>query len=62
MRGGIRFLELRDTDIFVLLLHPGGLNSVACGREFGYAAALGKHILPVLVADGVSTNLLPLEL
>jgi hypothetical protein len=28
-------------------------------REYGYAADLGKSILPVLVAEGISTNLLP---
>jgi hypothetical protein len=53
---------IRDCDVFVFVLDPNGLNSVACRREFGYASALGKPVLPVLVADGVSTNLLPPEL
>ncbi len=53
---------IRDCDVFVFVLDPKGLNSVACQREFGYASALGKPVLPVLVADGVSTNLLPPEL
>ena len=53
---------VRDCDVFVFLLDPKSLNSTACKREFGYAADLGKPILPVLVSDGVSTNLLPPEL
>ena len=54
--------NIRDADVFVFVLDPDGLNSTACQREFGYAAALGKPVLPVLVAEGVSTNLLPPEL
>ncbi len=50
---------IRDCDIFVFLLDPESLNSTACKREYGYAADLGKPILPVLVAEGVSINLLP---
>jgi hypothetical protein len=53
---------VRECDVFVFLLDPRALNSTACQREFGYAADLDKPILPVLVADGVSTNLLPPEL
>ena len=54
--------SIRGCDVFVLILEPGSLQSEACTREFGYAAGLGKPILPILVADGVSTNLLPREL
>ena len=53
---------VRDCDVFVFVLDPKSLASTACKREFGYAAMLGKSILPVLVAEGVSTNLLPPEL
>jgi hypothetical protein len=53
---------IRSSDIFVFLLDADGLNSTACQREFRYAAALGKPVLPVLVAEGISTNLLPPEL
>jgi TIR domain len=53
---------VRDCNVFVFLLDPKALSSTACEREFSYAADLGKPILPVLVADGVSTNLLPPEL
>ena len=50
---------VRNCDVFVFVLDPEALNSTACKREFGYAADLGKPILPVLVSGGVSTNLLP---
>jgi len=49
--------SVRSCDVFVL--DPAALNSTACKREYIYAAALGKSILPVLASDGVSTNLLP---
>ena len=51
--------QVRNCEVFVFALDPESLNSTACKREYQYAAALGKPILPVLVADGVSTNLLP---
>jgi hypothetical protein len=41
------------------VLNPQALDSTACTREYGYAAAIGKPVLPVLVAEGVSTSLLP---
>lgn len=50
---------IRHCDIFVLALSPEALDSIACNREYDYAARLGKPILPVLVADGISSNLLP---
>ncbi|HEV8391171.1 MAG TPA: toll/interleukin-1 receptor domain-containing protein [Dongiaceae bacterium] len=54
--------QIRDCKIFLLALSPESLQSVACTREYGYAADLGKPILPVLIADGVSANLLPPKL
>ena len=51
--------RIRDCDVFVFVLDPAALRSTACQREYGYAAALGKPVLPVLVTDGVSTSLLP---
>jgi hypothetical protein len=53
---------VRDCDVFVFVLNPESLNSTACKREYCYAVDLGKTILPVLVAEGVSTNLLPTAL
>jgi hypothetical protein len=50
---------VRDCDVFVFVLDPESLNSIACKREYGYAVDLGKPILPILIAEGVSTNLLP---
>jgi hypothetical protein len=51
--------SIRNSDAFVFVLTPQSLSSTACVREYSYAAALGRPILPVLVAEGVSTNLLP---
>jgi TIR domain len=50
---------VRGCDVFVFVLDPASLNSTACKREYSYAAALGKPIVPVLVSEGVSINLLP---
>jgi TIR domain len=54
--------RVRDCEVFVFVLDTKSLDSTACRREFGYAADLGKPVLPVLVAEGVSANLLPPEL
>ena len=51
--------QVRSCDVFVFSMTPAALDSTACQREFGYAADLGKPILPILLLDGVSTNLLP---
>jgi hypothetical protein len=55
-------VRIRECDVFVLLLTPRSLGSTACQREYRYAIELAKPILPVLVSDGLSTNLLPPEL
>jgi hypothetical protein len=54
--------SIRECDVFVLLLTPRSLGSTACQREYWYAIELAKPILPVLVSDGLSTNLLPPDL
>ena len=51
--------KIRNCDLFVFVLTSESVNSEACKQEYNYADALGKPILPILVADGVSTNLLP---
>jgi hypothetical protein len=48
-----------NCDIFIFVLDPRALSSNACKGEYSYAADLGKPILPILVAEGVSTTLLP---
>ena len=45
--------QIRDCEIFVLALSPDSVRSTACSREASYAEALGKPILPVMVAEGV---------
>ena len=54
--------RIRECDVFVFALSPEALDSTACKREYQYAAKLGKPILPVLVAEEVSSNLLPAPL
>lgn len=54
--------RIRDSDIFIFVLSSESLNSIACKREYGYAANLGKPILPILVSVEISINLLPPEL
>ena len=51
--------NVRSSDVFVIALGPSALESVACEREWKYAAAVEKPILPILVADNVATSLLP---
>jgi TIR domain len=50
--------RIRDCEIFIFALSPESLESEACRGELGYAAQLGKTILPLLVADGINLNLL----
>jgi len=54
--------NIRECDSFAFTLSPHALDSRACKLEWTYAHALGKSILPILVADDVSTKLLPSEL
>ena len=51
--------QIRTCDVFVLAVSPATISSTACKREYGYADAVGKPVLPVVVTEGVSTNLLP---
>ena len=51
--------QIRDCEVFLFALAPAALESPACKRECQYAHELNKVILPVVVSDGVSFNLLP---
>ena len=51
--------EIRSSEVFVFALTAEALDSVPCRLECGYAASLGKTILPVMIADGVSPDMLP---
>jgi TolB-like protein len=51
--------KVREYDVFVFVLDQRALESAACKSEYEYAAALGKPILPVLIGEGVSIDLLP---
>ena len=54
--------RIREADALIFLAAPASLNSTACASEIRYALQLGKTVVPVLVADGVSMGLLPPEL
>ncbi|MGE2717270.1 toll/interleukin-1 receptor domain-containing protein [Mycolicibacterium litorale] len=41
--------QIAECDVFIPIISAEGLNSVACAREFDWAEALGKPILPVAV-------------
>ena len=51
--------RIRASDLFVFVLSSAALYSTACQREYGYAAELRRPILPVLVREGLSLNVLP---
>ena len=54
--------KIRECDLFVCTFSPQALDSYACKLEWTYAHALGKTILPILVADDVSMKIMPSEL
>ncbi|MBX3063013.1 MAG: SUMF1/EgtB/PvdO family nonheme iron enzyme [Anaerolineae bacterium] len=53
--------QIRQCEVFLYALTPPVLKSEPCKREYGYARALGKPVLPVLL-DEVIIRELPLEL
>ncbi len=54
--------EICKCEVFVFSLSQEALYSQACKCELNYASDLGKTILPIMVVDGVSINLLPANL
>ena len=54
--------EIRNCDLLVFALAPEAMDSTPCRLEHSYAFSLGKTILPVLVAEGVSFDVLPAAL
>lgn len=53
--------SIRECDLFVYAITPHILSSVPCQREYAYARALGKPVLPI-VLTAVEIRYLPLEL
>jgi len=54
LRGGQQWWDevlqrIADTDVFIAVLSRAALNSTACRREFDWAEALNRPILPVAV-------------
>jgi TIR domain-containing protein len=63
LTGGQRWWDnilesIRGCEVFIFALSPESWDSEACRSELSYVCALGKPILPVLVADGINLNLL----
>ena len=63
LTGGQRWWDnilesIRGCEVFIFALSPESWESEACRSELSYVCALGKPILPVLVADGINLNLL----
>jgi hypothetical protein len=54
--------RIRDCDLFIFAVSHASVTSEACDREYEYAAALGKPVLPVTVRTGRSDALLPAAL
>ncbi|WP_089939315.1 SUMF1/EgtB/PvdO family nonheme iron enzyme, partial [Candidatus Entotheonella palauensis] len=48
--------QIRGCDVFVFSLSPAALESLACRQESGYAAALGKPVLPILLTGDEPRN------
>jgi formylglycine-generating enzyme required for sulfatase activity len=53
--------QIRQCEIFLYALSPQVLKSEPCKREYGYAVALGKPVLPLIVTE-VDYRYLPIEL
>jgi hypothetical protein len=53
--------NIRACELFVFAMSHGSLESYPCSLEYKYAHALGKRILPLLIADA-NVELLPTEL
>src|SRR5688572_2935636 len=53
--------QIRNCDIFLFALTPASLGSDPCQREYRYAYALGKPLVPVMLA-AVDIPSLPVEL
>jgi hypothetical protein len=45
--------QVREAEIFLFALTPDSLGSLACRQELAYATALGRPILPVLLAESI---------
>lgn len=53
---------IRKCDLFIFALSQTALDSLPCQHEYGYAHALNKRILPVLIGDVDDLHMLPPDL
>lgn len=54
--------RIRECQLFIIAITDAALDSQAVKLELAYAVANKKNILPVLIGEGVSVNLLPSSL
>jgi len=55
-------VHIRACDAFIFALSAEALKSRPCQREHGYAACLGKPIIPIWLTDDVDVRYLPLNI
>jgi hypothetical protein len=55
-------LQIQQSDLLLFALTPQSVDSYPCQLEYTYANALKRHILPVLLVEGVKITLLPVVL
>ena len=53
--------EIRKCDLLAIVLNDSNISS-ACKSEYTYAMEVGKPVLPILISEDISPNLLPSEL
>lgn len=51
--------NIRTADLLVFALTPRSLELYPCQLEYNYANALRRHIIPVMLAEGVTYSLIP---
>ena len=51
--------NIRNADLLIFALTPRSLESYPCQLEYNYANALRRHIIPVMLAEGITYSLIP---
>jgi len=54
--------NLRDSELLIFATTPDSLDSYPCKLEYHYADALNRHVLPVVLIQGINYTLLPVLL
>ncbi|MBL8145718.1 MAG: toll/interleukin-1 receptor domain-containing protein [Anaerolineae bacterium] len=51
--------NIRGAELLIFALTPRSLESYPCQLEYNYANALRRHIIPVMLAEGITYSLIP---